>query len=200
MEDSDYEDGNAYQAFRIQAPSNGNMSSIYIFICSMIRYLSPFHHLIVSINFTVPNQSRSRDEAVIAAAAAAGAKTIKYAPGEKPKTPKHADNYFGIDAYAESSKKDSEVMASSLDKIVELVAKSSAPTETPTKKKQRQLKDLTENIRLLLEEKSNLKKSEESTEDVDAQLRILREERMMLNSARGPGSTANLTDAFNDAA
>ena len=120
--------------------------------------------------------------------------------GEKPKTPKHADNYFGIDAYAESSKKDSEIMASSLDKIVELVAKSSVPTETPTKKKQRQLKDLTENIRLLLEEKSNLKKSEESTEDVDAQLRILREERMMLNSARGPGSTANLTDAFNDAA
>ena len=51
-----------------------------------------------------------------------------------------------------------------------------------------------------MEEKSNLKKSEESTEDVDAQLRILREERTMLTSARGPGSTANLTDAFNDAA
>ena len=45
----------------------------------------------MSINFTVPNQSRSRDEAAIAAAAAAGAKTIKYAPGEKPKTPKHCD-------------------------------------------------------------------------------------------------------------
>ena len=91
-------------------------------------------------------------------------------------------------------------MASSMDKIVELVAKSSAPTETPTKKKQRQLKDLTDNIRLLMEEKKDLKKSEESTEDVDAQLRILREERMMLNSARGPGSAANLTDAFNDSA
>ena len=38
MEDSDYEEGNAYQAFRIQAPSHGNMSSqvfIYMFYDSI---------------------------------------------------------------------------------------------------------------------------------------------------------------------
>ena len=70
--------------------------------------------------------------------------------------------------------------------------------ESPSKKKQRQLKDITDNILKLMEEKAGLTKAGESTDDVDENLQFFREQRKMLISARA--SAANLSNAFDDAA
>lgn len=74
----------------------------------------------------------------------------------------------------------------------------SATAESPTKKKRRNYKEISESIRGLLSEKKELKEMGESTEDVDKQLAILRKERSDINQA--PASGASLGSAFDKVA
>jgi len=73
----------------------------------------------------------------------------------------------------------------------------SASAESPTKKRNRNYKELTENINLLVQEKKNCMDlgDKAGVEDADAQLKDLRKKRKELSEARGTAS--NLTGLFN---
>lgn len=95
--------------------------------------------------------------------------------------------------------KDANALSDAMKSIAASVATPSANVpESPTKKKLRNYKELTESIRALIQERKDLVSAELNTDDVDDQLKLLQKERSMLNQARASGT--NLGSAFNNAA
>lgn len=144
-------------------------------------------------------RSRAEAEARLAAQAAAGAQVTDYGPGEKEKTPRHQDAQGKIDEMFDTMGKDANALSDAMKSIAASVATPSANVpESPTKKKLRNYKELTESIRALIQERKDLVSAGLATDDVDDQLKLLQKERSMLNQARASGT--NLGSAFNNAA
>ena len=144
-------------------------------------------------------RSRAEAEARLAAQAAAAAQVTDYGPGEKEKTPRHQDAQGKIDEMFDTMGKDANALSDAMKSIAASVATPSANVpESPTKKKLRNYKELTESIRALIQERKDLVSAGLATDDVDDQLKLLQKERSMLNQARASGT--NLGSAFNNAA
>ena len=94
--------------------------------------------------------------------------------------------------------KDANALSDAMKSIAASVATPSANVpESPTKKKLRNYKELTESIRALIQERKDLVSAGLATDDVDDQLKLLQKERSMLNQARASGT--NLGSALNNA-
>lgn len=95
---------------------------------------------------------------------------------------------------------DQKAIVDAINHVTSVVSASGPGVESPASKKQRQFHAVSENIKLLLQEKKALKEAGEPTADVEEQIRGLQAERKTLNRAQGSGATANLGSAFGDAA
>ena len=181
---------------RLTVKFKNNAYSFHI-ISLTICYL--FYSTLPSIIIGATRRSRAEAEARLAAQAAAGVEVIDYGPGEKEKTPRHKDAQGKIDEMFDTMGKDANALSDAMKSIAASVAAPSANVpESPTKKKLRNYKELTESIRALIQERKDLVGAGLATDDVDDQLKLLQKERSMLNQARASGT--NLGSAFNNAA
>lgn len=139
-------------------------------------------------------RSRAEAERAIAEAAAMDCESIKYGPGEKERVPRNKDATKRIDDVLLGTTKAQEKSAEAFEKVLTALA---PPVETPTKKKQRNYKELSEHISLLIKERKELLEAGMDTSDVDDQIKIKQRERKALNEARPSGT--NLGPALLDA-
>ena len=80
-----------------------------------------------------------------------------YGPGEKEKTPRHKDSQDKIDEMFDTMGKDANALSDAMKSIAASVATPSANVpESPTKKKLRNYKELSESIRALIQERKDL--------------------------------------------
>ena len=160
--------------------------------CSFLTY-----HIIwiISILTGANAVSQSAREAAVAAAAAQGATTINYGPGEKPRTPRNIDSINAIDEFAMSAKEEAASMTKCFDRVANILT-SSASAESPATKKQRRYKDISENMKLILEEIKILKEVGMPTEREQEEYASLRHLRSGITAAQE--SAANLGPAFNN--
>ena len=176
-----------------------NFRMIWYTFASLSPSAISYSSLLFIINIGAACKSRAEDEARLAALAAADVETIEYNPGEKEKTPRHKDSQEKIDDMFNTMGRDTSALSDAMKSIAASVATPSANvTESPTKKKLRNYKELSESIRGLIQERKDLVGAGLDTNDVDDQLKVLQKERSMLNEARA--SATNLGSAFNNAA
>ena len=145
--------------------------------------------------------SRAQEQARIAEAAAQGSETVSYGPGERERSSRHTDSIQRIEELAGGLNGDARVLADSMRSIGEAFSSSTArPSESPSKKKHRRFKEITENLKQAMEEKKMLMDLDMSTEDIDGQIKELQEERKLLHRAQGSSAGANLGGAFDSEA
>jgi hypothetical protein len=98
----------------------------------------------------------------------------QFTPGELAKKSRHVDAQDRMDNLVNGMMSEAGLMAEAIKSI-------SAPTaESPTKKRQRQIASITENLKLLYQEKKMLIDLEMPTTNVDTQIRKLTNERSTL--------------------
>lgn len=95
---------------------------------------------------------------------------------------------------------DARVLADSMRSIGEAFSSTARPSESPSRKKHRHFKEITENLKQAMEEKKMLMDLGMSTEDIDGQIKELQEERKLLHRAQGSSAGANLGGAFDSEA
>lgn len=141
--------------------------------------------------------SQSAREAAVAAAAAEGVTTINYGPGEKPRTPRNTDSINAIDEFAMSAKEEAASMTKCFDRVANILTSSaSASAESPATKKQRRYKDISDNIKRILDEIKALKDMGMPTEREEEEYASLRHLRSGITAAQE--SATNLGPAFNN--
>ena len=125
----------------------------------------------------------------LAEAAADKCGTIKYGPGEKPKTPRSTDAYKCTDNLFGAINQDAKIMISAMqpimDRLVPTMVTRSVATKDPTTKKYRMLKELSAILRDMIAKRKDCIAGGLSTKDVDEQLKNLQEERRLLTCAVG---------------
>ena len=125
------------------------------------------------------NQARQMvadSELVTAAAAAKGASSTIHAPGLVPKKKRHVDHHSKIDKFILGTKDEAAMVANMFGSIEKALSKNG---ESPQKKKQRSIADISANFATLGGELDSLKKvgaSVEEIEEVEALIVKLREE------------------------
>ena len=84
------------------------------------------------------------------------------------------------------------LMSEAVSNIGKAFTSSNPSAESPTKKKHRQYEKLTENLKLLLQERKAFAELGLDTTDTDDQIKQLQQERAFLNGARASGAGTNL--------
>lgn len=114
---------------------------------------------------------------------------------EKIKKPNNPDYQDRVDAMSVSLEKDSAMMSNAMQNIIDLTGGSA---ESPSTKRNRHFKELSESIALLQQEKREMLRDGDDITSIEQQLADLRTERQNLRAARSSGT--NLGGAFDRAA
>ena len=143
-------------------------------------------------------QKLATAEAHTAHLATEGSETKKYGPGVKAKTPRSTDHTTKLDEMADTMKDRSGEMTGVMKELVGKIAATGPMTESPSTKRHRGLKDISDLILGLINERRVRLDAKMSIVSVDKEIEILEQERSQLNHTQYlVNPSTNLAGAMN---